>query len=65
MAPLAGDGGALIVTFLVEALLKELVRKHAGLWNSIDAAPNFKVYPAVACVGEEVVLLDKFFGDVA
>ena len=47
----------LIVTCLDEALLKEFVQKHAGLWKAVDAAPNFKVYPAVTGVGKEVVLL--------
>ena len=65
MAPYIGGGGTLIVTCLVEALLKEIVRKHSGLWNAIDTAPNFKVYPAVACVGKEVVFLGGFVGDVA
>ena len=55
----------MVVTCLVEALLKEIVRKHAGLWKAIVAAPNFKLYPAVACVGKEVVFLGNFVRDVA
>ena len=45
-------------------MLKEIVRNHAGLWNAVDAAPNFKVDPAVAGVDKEVVFLGKFVRDV-
>ena len=55
----------MIVTCLAEEFLKERVQRHAGLWKAVDAAPNFKVYPAVTCIGKEVVLLDEFVGDVA
>ena len=35
------------------------------MWKAIDAAPNFKLYPAVACVGTEIVFLDEFVRYVA
>ena len=54
----------MIVTCLVEALLKEFVRNHAGLGKAVDAASNFKLYPDVAGVGVEVVFLGELFRDV-
>ena len=64
VVPEARGGRTLIVTCLVEALLKEFVRKHSIFGKAVDAASSFKLYPAVTGIGKEVVFLGEFVRDV-
>ena len=64
MSPETWSGGGMIVASGVQTLFEETVGKDSGLGQTINAATNFKVDPAVADALGEVIFCDEFFGNV-
>ncbi len=64
VAPEPGGGGCLVVVEFGEAFLEEFIGKDACLGETVHATAHFKVDPGVAGNIVELVLVDKFLGEV-
>ncbi len=64
MVPEPGGGGCLVVVEFSKVVLEEFVGKDACLGETVHATAHFKVDPGVTGNLVELVLVDKFLGDV-
>ncbi len=64
MVPEPGGGGCLVVVKFGKAVAEGFVGKDACLGETVHATGHLKVDPGVTGKLIELVLVDKFFGDV-
>jgi hypothetical protein len=64
MAPETGGGGCLVVIKFGNAVSEEVVSKNSCLGETIHATAHFEVDPGVTGKLDELVLFNKFLGDV-
>ena len=64
VTPETWSGGGMIVASGVQTLFEETVSEDSGLGQTINAATNFEINPAVVCECEKIIFVDELVRNI-